>query len=389
MPNTKVKNKENKNLKQFDFILCITVFLLLALGIVMVLSASAPTALSEDGNSYSYAIRQSGFAIVGIVCMFIISKIDYKIYKRFYKVAYIVAIAALFLVVIPHIGIERNGARRWANLGFGQFQPSEIAKIALIVFYAGYLTDHRNELNTFKGGFLKPIILLGIPILILYKVQNHLSASIIIVMVVSIMMLMAGTRLKDFISGGITFGSIAAAVMLFMSQIKGGGESGEGSFRMARILSFLDPWADASKTGWQVVQGLYAIGSGGLFGVGLGNSKQKYLYIPEPHNDFIFAVLAEELGFVGCLVVIALYGVFIWRGILTSMKAKDCFGSLLAVGITSLIGIQAIMNIAVVTSSMPATGISLPFFSYGGTSLLILLCCVGVLLNISRSTTKV
>ena len=164
---------------------------------------------------------------------------------------------------------------------------------------------------------------------------------------------------------------------------------GKGDFRLARLTTFLNPWADATGDGWQVIQGLYAIGSGGLFGVGLGQSKQKYLYIPEPHNDFIFAVLAEELGFIGCIAVIALFAVFIWRGTIIAMKAKDCFGSLVAVGITSLIGIQAIMNIAVVTSSMPATGVSLPFFSYGGTSLVILLCGVGILLNISRSISKV
>lgn len=159
----------------------------------------------------------------------------------------------------------------------------------------------------------------------------------------------------------------------------------KGSFRLARLTTFMDPFADIQGDGWQVVQGLYAIGSGGLFGVGLGESKQKYLYIPEPHNDFIFAVIAEELGFIGCLVVIALFAVFIWRGLLTAMKVQDSFGSLLAVGITSLVGIQAAINIAVVTSSMPATGMSLPFFSYGGTALLILLCSMGILLNVSRN----
>lgn len=163
----------------------------------------------------------------------------------------------------------------------------------------------------------------------------------------------------------------------------------QGKFRIARLTSFMNPWADAQGAGWQVIQSLYAIGSGGLFGVGLGESKQKYLYIPEPHNDFIFAVLAEELGFFGCLIVIALFAIFVWRGILIAMKAPDMFGSLLAVGITSLIGIQAIMNIAVVTSSMPNTGVPLPFFSYGGTSLVILLCAVGILLNISRQSKKV
>lgn len=162
-----------------------------------------------------------------------------------------------------------------------------------------------------------------------------------------------------------------------------------GAYRLTRITSFLNPWADAQDSGWQIIQSLYAIGSGGLFGVGLGNSKQKYLYISEPHNDFIFAVLAEELGFIGCVAVILLFAVFIWRGVVIAMKAPDMFGSLLATGITALIGLQAIINIAVVTSSMPVTGMALPFFSYGGTSLIILLCAVGVLLNISRQSNKI
>lgn len=384
MPNTKVKNKGKTNQKQFDFILCITVFLLLALGIVMVLSASAPFSLANYGNSYHFLINQAVFGFIGIVLMFTISKIDYRIYKKLYKVAYILSIIFLALVVVPKIGVEVKGARRWINLGFGQFQPSELAKIGLIVFYASYLADHRTELNSFWLGFVKPLIYLIPPIAILFFIQDHLSASIIIIAIVSIMMVMAGSKTKYFLTAGVAGGSALVFGMLILAQV-----TGKGDFRLARLTTFLDPWADATDTGWQVIQGLYAIGSGGLFGVGLGNSKQKYLYIPEPHNDFIFAVLAEELGFIGCMLVIALFAIFVWRGIVISMKAKDCFGSLLAVGITSLIGLQAIMNIAVVTSSMPATGISLPFFSYGGTALVILLCSVGVLLNISRSSSKV
>ena len=221
-------------------------------------------------------------------------------------------------------------------------------------------------------------------VLILILIQDHLSATIIIVAVVSIMMLMAGSRLKYFLTAGTAAGVLGAAALYLMAKF-----TSKGAFRLARITSFLNPWADKQGDGWQVIQSLYAIGSGGLFGVGLGQSKQKYLYISEPHTDFIFAVLAEELGFVGCAVVIALFCVFIWRGVLTAMKAPDMFGSLVAIGITSLIGLQAIINIAVVTSSMPVTGMPLPFFSYGVTSLLILLCSVGILLNISRATSKV
>lgn len=380
----KVKQVSNKSQKPFDFTLCIIIFLLLSLGIVMVLSASAPSSLSTTGNSYTYLIKQAIFAIIGIFLMFAISKIDYRIYKNFYKAAYIISIISLASVLVPGIGVSVNGARRWINLGFGTFQPSEIAKIGLIVFYAGYLTNHKDELGTFWQGCVKPFLYLVPPVAILFFIQDHLSASVVIIAITSIMMIMSGTKIRHFLTLGITGGSLAASGMLFLAKT-----ADKGSFRLARLTTFLDPFADVTGDGWQVVQSLYAIGSGGLFGVGLGQSKQKYLYIPEPHNDFIFAVIAEELGFFGCLLVILLFAAFIWRGTITAMKAQDSFGSLLAVGITSLVGIQAIINIAVVTSSMPATGMSLPFFSYGGTALLILLCSMGVLLNISRSNSKV
>lgn len=384
MQQNKQKKVVKSKQKPFDFALCITIFLLLSLGIIMVLSASAPSSLSTNGNSYTYVIKQLAFAIIGIILMFIISRFDYRIYKKFYKIAYIISIAALISVIIPGIGVEVKGAKRWINLGFGNFQPSEIAKIGLIIFYAGYLTEHKNELGFFWRGCIKSFSFLIPPIAILFFIQDHLSASVVIIAITSIMMIMGGTKIKDFITIAVAGGSVGAAGMLFLAT-----KGTKGTFRLARLTTFLDPWQDPTGDGWQVTQGLYAIGSGGLFGVGLGQSKQKYLYIPEPHNDFIFAIIAEELGFVGCLVVISLFAIFIWRGILTAMKAPDSFGSLLAVGITSLVGIQAIINIAVVTSSMPATGMSLPFFSYGGTALLILLCSMGVLLNISRAGSKV
>ena len=379
---TEKNSKTTKN--SFDFMLCITVILLLALGIVMVLSASAPSSLSTWGNSYTYVTRQAIFAAVGVVLMIFISKIDYRIYKKFYKLAYVGSIIALLLVAVPGIGVSVKGATRWIDLGFGQFQPSEISKIGLIVFYATYLTEHKNELNTFWGGFIKPLLFLVPPIAILFFLQDHLSAAIVIIGIVCIMMLMAGSRLKYFLTAGVAGVSAGIAGMLILAQA-----TGKGGFRLTRIITFLDPFEYIQGEGWQVVQSLYAIGSGGLFGVGLGESKQKYLYIPEPHNDFIYAIVAEDLGFVGCFVVIALFAVFVWRGVLTAMKAPDGFGSLLAIGITSLIGIQAIINIAVVTSSMPVTGMALPFFSYGGTALVILLCSVGILLNISRARSKV
>ena len=259
-----------------------------------------------------------------------------------------------------------------------------MAKIGLIVFFAGYLTNHKDDLKSTWKGFIKPFLWLVPPIVILVVFQDHLSASIVILAVVSVMMLVAGTRLRDFFTLGIGAAGAGVGALVLMAQL-----TGKGNFRFDRLTSFLDPWADASGDGWQVIQSLYAIGSGGLFGAGLGQSKQKYLYLPYPQNDFIFSVLAEELGFIGCTIVILLFAIFIWRGILISMKAPDMFGSLLAIGITTLIGIQVIINIAVVTNSMPVTGMPLPFFSYGGTALIILLCSVGVMLNISRNASKV
>ena len=366
----------------FDFILCITVFLLLAIGIIMVLSASAPSSLSTNGDSYTYVRKQAGFAILGIALMFLISKIDYRFYKKYYWAIYVLSCLILLLVIVPVIGREVKGATRWINLGFGQFQPSEITKIGLIIFYAGYLSDHKNDLKSFWKGFVKPFLFLVPPIGILFFVQNHLSASLLIGLVTCTMMIVAGCRILHFTISGLVAGC-GTAVGLFVMQV-----TGSGGFRLDRIETFFNPWENATTTGYQLVQSLYAIGSGGLFGLGLGESKQKYLYIPEPHNDFIFAILAEELGFLGCLAVIVLFGIFIWRGVLSAMKAPDMFGSLLATGITALVGLQAIINIAVVTGSIPTTGMPLPFFSYGGTALVILLCAVGILLNISRAGMK-
>ena len=380
------KSRKKETEKSFDFILFITVLLLLALGITMVLSASSPSALATTGSSYTYVLKQILSAAIGIVAMLILSKIDYRAYAKFYKLAFSLSIIILLLVLVPGLGRTVNGARRWINLPIvSSFQPSELTKIGVIVFFAAYLTKHKDELKHIWKGFGKPIICFILPIVgVLLTVQSHLSASLVIIAVASIMMIVAGCRVAHFLSLGALAGTAGGIGMYILAKFYN-----FGTYRLQRLTSFLNPWADAQDSGWQIIQSLYAIGSGGLFGVGLGDSKQKYLYISEPHNDFIFAVLAEELGFMGCLTVILLFAVFIWRGIIIAMKAPDMFGSLLATGITSLIGIQAIINIAVVTSSIPVTGMALPFFSYGGTSLIILLCAVGVLLNISRQANKI
>lgn len=383
------KNNKMKGFSSFlnnpvDFTLVITVLLLLSLGLVMVLSASSPTSLQKYDNSYYFFIRQLIFAALGLIGMYFVSRIDYRIYQKFYKQAWWLSI--ILLVVVLIFGTDSHGAKRWIDLKIITFQPSEIVKFLMIIFYSGILVKNRNELGKFGKGLVKHVLFLA-PIIGLLLLEPHVSTSMVIIIMCCVMMIMAGCKFWQFLLSGIValggVGTIATVLYLsnawFQKQFQ---------YIVTRFITFTDPWKDATGKGWQVIQSLYAIGSGGLFGAGLGDSKQKYLYLSEPHNDFIFAVLAEELGFVGCILVFVLFAVFIWRGILIAMKSPDMFGSLVAIGITTLVGVQVIINAAVVTSSMPVTGMQLPFFSYGGTALFLLLCEVGVLLSISRAGNK-
>lgn len=350
------KKKKGKSFSSFlnnplDFTLVITIMLLLSIGLVMVLSASSPSALAESGNSYSYFSKQLIFAVLGLFAMAFISKIDYRFYQKFYKIAWWLSIILLATVLV--IGRTVNGAKRWIYITDTlSFQPSEIVKFLIIIFYAGMLVKNRDELKLYGKGLIKHCFFLA-PIIGLLLLEPHLSSSMVMIGIACIMMIVAGCKFKHFLYTGLVGGIPGLIAVIALSP-----------YRLKRFITFLDPWQDLRNDGWQVVQSLYAIGSGGLFGTGLGESKQKYLYIPEPHNDFIFSVLAEEIGFIGCAVVLILFAIFIWRGILIAMKAPDMFGSLVAVGITSLVAIQVIINVAVVTSSMPATGMPLPFFSY-------------------------
>ena len=367
-----------------DFTLVITVLLLLSLGLVMVLSASSPTALQKYDKSYYFFVRQLFFAVLGLFGMYFVSKIDYRIFQKFYKHAWV--LSALLLLLVLVIGTDSHGAKRWIDLGIITFQPSEIVKFLMIIFYGGILVKDRDELGKFWKGLVKHVLFLA-PIIGLLLLEPHVSTSMVIIITCCVMMIMAGCKFWQFLMSGIIavggVGTIATVLYAVSDAFKK-----QFQYIVTRFITFTDPWQDATGDGWQIIQSLYAIGSGGLFGAGLGESKQKYLYLSEPHNDFIFSVLAEELGFVGCILVFALFAVFIWRGVLIAMKAPDMFGSLVAIGITSLVGVQVIINVAVVTSSMPVTGMQLPFFSYGGTALFILLCEVGVLLSISRAGNK-
>ena len=383
---TKKTQKAKKKFSLFtkgavDYTIWITVMILVAFGLVMVLSASSPSALSETGDSYKYIKKQGISAVLGLVAMMACSKVDYHIFRKMKWLIYLLFL--VLLVLVGFVGIDAGGARRWINIAGFNFQPSEFAKIGFILFFASILSDvkERGKMKTYKYGFVYPLIFM-LPIVgSILILQNHFSATFIIGVVTVVQMFVAGTKISHFLITGLIGGVFGAGALM----IKNGGSTLGTDFRSSRIQTWLDPFSDPTGDGWQIIQSLYAIGSGGLFGVGLGNSRQKYLYLPEPHNDFIFSVLAEELGFIGCVAVIILFTIFVWRGVVISMKAQDNFGCLIAIGIVTMLGLQAMINIAVVTGTIPVTGMPLPFFSYGGTSLIANLIAVGVLLNISRT----
>lgn len=364
-----------------DMPLLIFILVLLAIGLVMLFSASYANSYYLQGNSYYYISRQAVFAVFGVAAMLLISTFDYH---SFHKLAIVIFGVSLFLLVfllicryahIESIANWEGDATRWLNFGIVSFQPSEIAKFALIVLFAHMISRNLDRMDTFRYGVVPYVAIMGLVAALIF-LESHLSATLIILALGAIMMFVGGTKPRWFLIGGV----LVAAVLLFVVVTKGG-------YQMDRIRIWLDPFSsdlDRDLT-HQTRQSLYAIGSGGLLGVGLGQSRQKYLYLPAPQNDFIFAIVCEELGFVGALVIIVLFALLIWRGVYVSIHAKDKFGMLLGLGITFQVGLQAVLNICVVTNTIPNTGISLPFFSYGGTALLMLLGQMGILLNISRS----
>lgn len=360
--------------KPFDFWIFMTVLILLALGTVMVFSSSAPFAYNTlGGDAYVYLKKQLMVLPLSLGAMFFTMNFDYRKLGKLSPIILIVSIVMLILVLIPGIGLEIKGSKRWLGVGELTFQPSELAKLGVILFFSYSLSKRKDQLQYFFKGLLPYLILLGL-IAGLMLIEPHKSGTIIIGSVAVIILFCAGARIKHIVAMAIP--AVTGMIALILLS----------DYSRKRIFAFLDPAADPQGDGWQQLQSLYAIGSGGLFGRGLGKSLQKFLYIPEPHNDFILAVLAEELGFLGVMAVLILFLIFIWRGIKIAMHAPDIFGSLVAVGITSLIAVQVIINVAVVTASMPVTGVPLPFFSYGGTSLLFLMSGIGILLNISRYT---
>jgi cell division protein FtsW len=352
-------------------ILMIVTFTLLAVGLIMVYSASAVWAEYKFNDSFFFAKRQMLFAGVGIIAMFFIMNVDYWTWKTWAKVLLLICFILLILVLIPGIGNERNGSRSWIGVGAFSIQPSEFMKLAMIAFLAKFLSENQKLITSFKHG-LVPSLSLVFTAFALIMLQPDLGTGTVMVGTCLVMIFISGARISHFVGLGLI--GIAGFVGLVLSA----------PYRMARITSFLDPWQDPLGTGFQIIQSLLAIGPGGLFGLGLGQSRQKFFYLPEPQTDFIFAILAEELGFIGGSFVLLLFSLLLWRGIRIALGAPDLFGSFLAVGIIAMIAIQVMINIGVVTGLMPVTGITLPFLSYGGSSLTLMLMAIGVLLNISR-----
>jgi len=363
------KKKPKKAKRPIDYPILLTIIILVAFGTIMVFSASFYYTQMRWGDRYYFFKRQCLWAVVGFVAMAFTANLDYWKLKKFSRL--LLALSIVFLVAVLVVGVERNNAKRWLNIGGLSVQPSEFAKFALVLFLASSMSQRKDKMKYFFKGVVPYLLITGL-LFGLIMLQPNMSTAGSLVLLVMVMLFVAGARLWHL--GLLVAGGAGAAAVLIMAA----------EYRMERWMAFLDPWKEPLETGYQIIQSLYSLGSGGLFGMGLGESRQKYLYIPYPETDFIFAIIGEELGFVGCLLLILLFVVLIWRGLKIAITAPDLFGCLLASGIIGMIGIQTVINIAVVTASMPPTGLPLPFISFGGSSLAIFMASIGVLLNISK-----
>lgn len=345
--------------------------LILAIGVMMVYSASAVLALHDFGDSFYYLKRQLAFAVLGVAGMALTMNVDYRIWKKYAKIGLILGFALLILVLIPGIGVVRGGARSWLGIASFGIQPSEFMKLAMVMFVAKTLSEHQSRIASFTTGLLPMLAVLGAAFGLI-MLQPDFGTGAVLLGATMMVIFAAGARIKHLVWLGAA-GLVGIAALIAAAP-----------YRLRRIMAFLDPWADPLGAGYQAIQSLYAIGPGGLVGLGLGMSRQKYNYLPEPQTDFIFSIIAEELGFIGGATVILLFFLLILRGMRIAITAPDSFGSLLAVGIVGMIAVQVIINIGVVTGMMPVTGITLPLVSAGGSSLTLMLTSIGILLNISR-----
>lgn len=358
--------------KSGDFFLIILTLGLVVFGIIMVFSSSYYTAINEMGDPYYFLKREAFWATLGLGLLFFTANLNYKIYSVFAPYIMAGSVVLLALLFTP-LGVTRHNATRWIGVGEITVMPGEVAKIAIIIFIAWYLSSDPARIRSFSRG-IAPIMGLCLICAWLIIKQPNLSTAITVCGITVGMLFIAG--LNPLYLAGL-FGAGAAGIWMLVTADHTG-------YWLKRVTCFMDPFADPMDTGYQVVQSLLAMGSGGLFGLGLGNGLQKNLYLPEPQNDFILAIIGEELGYVGCIILFTAYILLIWRGIHIAIRAADMFGTLLASGITIMLALQVLLNIAVVTSSIPPTGITLPFVSYGGNALMLFMGSMGILFNISR-----
>lgn len=356
-----------------DFWLILITFTLLGFGLIMVFSASYFKGYVDLEDSYYFFKKQLLFGLFGLVLFFVVSNIPYQLYRKY--VGIILALCFLFLLSVLLFGEVRNGARRWIDLGFIDFQPSELVKLGMIIYTASIMVKKQPVLNHFKRALLPPLVVIGLMAALLVM-EPHFSATVIMITTCFIIIFCAGARLKHLCLLLLSGLPILFVVMLM------------SDYRIERLYTLLNPLSDPDDKGYQITQSLIAIGPGGLTGVGLGESIQKLAYLPEAHTDFIFSIISEELGFIGGSFVILLFILFIARGVLIALQAPDQFGTLLGIGIVTLMALEAIFNLGVVTAMLPVTGVPLPLISYGGTALIIKLIGLGILLNISRYRTR-
>lgn len=354
-----------------DWIIVTAILLLLTMGVIMVYSASAAYALNKFGDSFFFAKRQMMFATLGVFLMMMISRLDPALFYKWAKPGLWICFGLLVLVLIPGIGVLRNGARSWLGIGAFGIQPSEFTKLGVILFLSRYLSINHTQVHTLTKGMLVPLGIAG-SAFALIMLQPDLGTGTVLMGTAVILIYAAGARIK-YLTGLMLLGVAGFSGLVLAAP-----------YRIARITAFLNPWQDPLGAGYQLIQSLFAIGPGGLMGLGLGMSRQKHLYLPEPHTDFIFSILSEELGFLGAGTAIILFAILVWRGMRVAIIAPDLFTSLIAAGVTGMIAIQAVINIGVVSGAFPVTGITLPFLSYGGSSLTLILAAMGLLLNLSR-----
>lgn len=357
--------------KKTELLLLISVIVISIFGLIMIYSASYIWAEYKYNDAFKFVKNQAIFFVVGIILMMIISKIDYRKYYNKANLLLISCVILLILVLIPGIGSVRNGSRSWFGIGSFGIQPSEFTKLALIIFTSKYLVNNENNMKYFKKGVL-PILGITLGIFGIIMLQPDFGTGTIIVMSIVGLLFVGGVNFKFFLKIGLV-GVAGVAGLIAIAP-----------YRLSRILSFLNPWSDPLGSGFQIIQSLYAIGPGGLFGYGFLNSRQKHFYLPEPQTDFIFSIISEEFGFLGILIVSFLFLTIILTGFKIARNSKDLFGKYLAFGIMFQISFQTLLNLMVVVGLIPVTGVTLPFLSYGGSSLLITLCEIGIILNISR-----